>query len=427
MTLGLAACGMKGPLVLPPGPPPPPLIDSPKCPRCSLVGICLPDETNTELRSGGTDGSPDGAEDPPEEPGVPASVPESRPALRRLIPPREDGQPLYVQIQGAQVGRTGELLEIRSPDGERKTVPLRQISQVCLMGAVQLTHAAAQELCRREIDVSLFSYGGYHYGHLGGFSGQGVLLRLAQFERARDEAGRLPLVRPLIVGKILNGRTLLRRNTPADAREALEPTLLALKQRAAAAERAESEAELLGLEGDAARLYFGALASLFRPRSGARDEFDFHCRNRRPPRDPVNALLSFAYALLLKDVRVALVGVGFDPMVGFFHRPRAGRPALALDLMEEFRPLLCDSVVLSVINTEEVTADDFVRAAGAVALGERGRKAFLAAYERRLAQEVTHPRYGYTLSYRRVLAVQARLLARAVQGELPAYPSFRTR
>lgn len=114
-------------------------------------------------------------------------------------------------------------------------------------------------------------------------------------------------------------------------------------------------------------------------------------------------------------------------MVGFFHRPRAGRPALALDLMEEFRPLIADSVVLSVVNTEEVTADDFVRAAGAVALQDRGRKAFLAAYERRMAQEVTHHRYGYTISYRRVLAVQARLLARTVQGELGTYPSFRTR
>lgn len=406
---------------------PPPLLSSPKCPRCALVGICLPDETNAELQAEHVPPAEGQKPLTTAEPAAHDTASETPTVLRRLIPPSEDGQPLYVQTPGAHVGRRGETLAIRAPDGTCTPVPLRSISQVCLMGAVQLTHAAAQELCRREIDVSLFSYGGYHYGSIGGFSGQGVHLRLAQFERARTEASRLTLVRPLVAGKILNGRTLLRRNVAAEARESLAPTLLALKQRAAEAERAESEAQLLGLEGDAARLYFGALAGLLRPRSGARTEFDFHGRNRRPPRDPVNALLSFAYALLVKDVRIALSGVGFDPMVGFFHRPRAGRPSLALDLMEEFRPLLGDSVVLSVINTEEVTADDFVRAAGGVALTERGRKAFLAAYERRLAQEVTHPRYGYTLSYRRVLAVQARLLARAVQGELPTYPSFRTR
>lgn len=395
--------------------PPPPLADSPKCVRCAMVGICLPDEITAE-QSATPSADPKAL-----EPSSPRAV------LRRLHPPQEDGQPLYVQTQGAQVGRTGDLLEIRSPDGEKRTVPLRQVSQVCLLGSVQLTAAAAQELCRREIDVCLMSYGGYHYGSLSGFSGMGVQLRLAQFERAREEQSRLSVVRPIIAGKILNGRTLLRRNVREAEREAMESTLRTLKQRALDAEQAESEAQLLGLEGDAARLYFGALAGLFRPRSGPQTEFDFRGRNRRPPRDPVNALLSFAYALLLKDVRIALTSVGFDPMVGFFHRPRAGRPALALDLMEEFRPLIADSVVLSVINTEEVTADDFVRAAGAVALQDRGRKAFLAAYERRMAQEVTHPRYGYTISYRRVLAVQARLLARTVQGELGTYPSFRTR
>ena len=395
--------------------PPPPLADSPKCVRCAMVGICLPDEVRAEMDA------QESADPETPEPSSPRAV------LRRLHPPQQDGQPLYVQTQGAQVGRTGELLEIRSPDGEKRTVPLRQVSQVCLLGSVQLTAAAAQELCRREIDVSLMSFGGYHYGSLSGFSGMGVQLRLAQFERAREEQSRLSVVRPIIAGKILNGRTLLRRNVASEDREAMDSTLRVLKQRALDAEQAESEAQLLGLEGDAARLYFGALAGLFRPRSGPQTEFDFRGRNRRPPRDPVNALLSFGYALLLKDVRIALSGVGFDPMVGFFHRPRAGRPALALDLMEEFRPLIADSVVLSVINTEEVTADDFVRAAGAVALQDRGRRAFLAAYERRMTQEVTHPRYGYQLSYRRVLAVQARLLARTVQGELATYPSFRTR
>ena len=143
--------------------------------------------------------------------------------------------------------------------------------------------------------------------------------------RDAERLSCLPIARTLIAGKIQNCRTLLRRNVPEAARDGLQPTLRALKLRAADAEAATSEAQLLGIEGDAARQYFGAFAELIRPRSGARAEFDFNSRNRRPPRDPVNALPSFAYALLVKDLRIALLGVGFDLMVGVFHLPRAGR------------------------------------------------------------------------------------------------------
>jgi CRISPR-associated endonuclease Cas1 len=168
---------------------------------------------------------------------------------------------------------------------------------------------------------------------------------------------------------------------------------------------------------------------LLRPRSGdgGASAFDFEGRNRRPPRDPVNALLSFGYALLTKDCRIALRTVGFDPMVGLYHRPRQGKPALALDLMEEFRPLVVDSTVLSVVNTEEVQGGDFIRAAGSYTLTDGARRAFIGAYERRMETEIKHPLFGYTVSYRRVLEVQARLLARTVLGELEAYPSFKTR
>jgi CRISPR-associated protein Cas1 len=226
-----------------------------------------------------------------------------------------------------------------------------------------------------------------------------------------------------VVGKILNGRTLLRRNADAAAKGVLAE----LKQLADRAEEAPSEESLLGFEGSAARAYFAAFAELLAPRSGERSAFDFHARNRRPPRDPVNALLSLGYALLSKDARIALTAVGFDATVGFYHRPRHGRPALALDLMEEFRTLIVDSTVLSAINTEVVREAHFIRAAGGCALTDAGRKAFLGAYERRMDQEVTHPLFGYTLSYRRILEVQARLLSRVVTGELDRYPSFRTR
>jgi CRISPR-associated protein Cas1 len=155
--------------------------------------------------------------------------------------------------------------------------------------------------------------------------------------------------------------------------------------------------------------------------------FDFTKRNRRPPRDPVNALLSFVYAMLLKDLMATLVGVGLDPYLGFYHQPRYGRPALGLDLMEEFRPLVADSVVINLINNGEVRPTDFITRAGACALTPHGRKQVLEGYERRLDMLVTHPHFGYAISYRRIFEVQARLLARLLTGEINFYPAFCTR
>lgn len=181
---------------------------------------------------------------------------------------------------------------------------------------------------------------------------------------------------------------------------------------------------LIGIEGAAAQLYFANFSGMLK--SGAID-FDFKERNRRPPTDPVNALLSLLYSLLAKDLTITAMAVGFDPYLGFLHRPRYGRPALALDLMEEFRPIICDSVVIAVLNTGEIQMADFIRRGPAVALTEDGRRKFIKAYERRLDTLVSHPIFGYTISYRRILEVQTRLLARHLGGELPNYPPFCTR
>lgn len=155
--------------------------------------------------------------------------------------------------------------------------------------------------------------------------------------------------------------------------------------------------------------------------------FDFAGRNRRPPRDAVNALLSLGYSLLAKDLTIACYATGFDPMMGFYHQPRFGRPALALDLMEPFRPLIVDSAVITAINTRMVSERDFVFAGGGVALTGEGRKAFYRAYELRMDTLVTHPIFGYRLSYRRLLEVQVRLLAKVLDGEVAKYPVFVTR
>jgi CRISPR-associated endonuclease Cas1 len=180
------------------------------------------------------------------------------------------------------------------------------------------------------------------------------------------------------------------------------------------------------LEGDAAAAYFRAFAGLLKAPAGAPDPapFRFDARNRRPPTDPVNAMLSLAYAMLTRHLTVALASVGLDPYRGFYHAPRYGRPALALDVMEPFRPIIADSVVLAAVNTGEIGPGDFVSGATGTALTQPGRRRFVEAFERRLSQETTHPVFGYQLSMRRMLLVQARLLSRFLLGELPGYPHY---
>lgn len=385
---------------------PPPLTGdaAKKCEGCSLVGICLPDELNllqqpTEVRERTLSEA-----DPP--------------AIRRLVPSREVRRSVYVHEQGARIGVDGERLVIKGKEGKIEA-RLPNTSHVSVYGNVQISTQAIRALLDRDIPVLYFSYGGWFCGRTIALSNNAVDLRIAQVRIAQDEARSVSLARGLIAAKIRNGRTLLRRNHAA-----VDPVLLRhLEILATTAEDTTSAASLLGVEGAAARAYFSGLAGLLADADG----FDLDGRNRRPPRDPVNALLSFAYSLLVKDCTLALTTVGLDPMLGFFHRPRFGRPALALDMMEEFRPLIADSVVVGVVNTRVVTREDFIVHKTGVALKPAARKRVLLAYERRMEQEITHPIFGYRLSYRRVLEVQARLLARWVTGEVEAYPSFRTR
>lgn len=210
-----------------------------------------------------------------------------------------------------------------------------------------------------------------------------------------------------------------------NARSEVAAPVAELAELSARAAAADSVASLLGMEGAAARTYFRAFATMIRPEQQLPGlSFAFEGRNRRPPRDAVNCLLSFGYALLVKDLVATCVGVGLDPYLGVYHRPRFGRPALALDLAEEFRPLLADSVALNVINNGEVRPSHFVVRAGGVALTAEGRKAVISAYERRLDVEVTHPVYRYRITYCRVPEVQARVLAAWLLGEVPNYAAF---
>jgi CRISPR-associated endonuclease Cas1/CRISPR-associated protein Cas4 len=379
---------------------PPPLEDSPKCPRCSLVGICLPDEVNY-LKRGDA-------------------------ATRPLAVGRDEALPLYVQANQAKVTKKGETLEISINDQPATTARLIEVSQVVTMGNVYVTTPCLHELMRREIPISWHSFGGWFIGHTVGTGHKNVELRTAQYRASFDARMCLRIAKGLVETKILNARTLLRRNW----RDEAEPGVLMddLKRDADQATRASDLQELLGIEGAAAARYFGAFKHAIKRDTDAKTfVFDFTTRNRRPPTDPVNALLSFAYSLLARTWTIALTAVGFDAYRGFYHQPRYGRPALALDMMEPFRPLIADSSVLSAINNGEVRPSDFTSAAGSVSLTNDGRKRFIATFERRLSQEVTHPVFGYKLSYRRLLELHARLFGRFLLGDIKDLPSFTTR
>lgn len=396
---------------------PPPLVDSPKCPRCSLVGICLPDETLEAERF-----HPNA--DPRQLPLFEPASRRGKDEVRALAPARDDRRPLYVVGQGMSVGKSGEVLQVR--DRERKLVQearLMDVSQVNLFGNVSVSAPAVQALCEHERTIAYYSRGGWFYGTTQGLALKNVFLRARQFEQASRPLFARAVARRIVAAKIRNQRTLLQRNHVEPPRVALRR----LKALAQSAEVADSLESLLGIEGTAARLYFEHFGGMIKVDEGAWPAFAFDHRNRRPPKDPTNALLSLAYALLAKDLTVVCAAVGFDPYWGFYHQPRFGRPSLALDLMEMFRPLVADSAVLSAVNTGMVTAGDFVRAGQAVALTGDGRKGLLRAYEQRVDGLVTHPLFDYRVSYRRVFEIQTRLLARFITGEIDDLPTFETR
>lgn len=379
---------------------PPPLADSPKCPRCSLVGICLPDEVNFLKR-------------------------ETAPP-RPLAVGHDEAMPVYVQAHRAKVNKNGETLEVSIEEKPAATARLSEVSQLVLMGNVYLTTPTLHALMEREITVCWHSYGGWFIGHTVGTGHKNVELRTAQYRASFDEGRCLRIARGLVIAKIQNARTLLRRNWKDGSMP--EPLLDEFKRDIDHARRVGTMAELLGVEGNAAARYFRHFRQML-PREGdaASFAFDFERRNRRPPTDPVNAMLSFGYALLVRAWTVCLSAVGLDPYRGFYHQPRYGRPALALDLMEPFRPLISESSVIQAINNGEIKPTDFVSAAGSVALDADGRKRLIAAFERRLGHEITHPLFGYKVSYRRLLELQARLFGRYLLGELDDYPNFITR
>lgn len=357
---------------------------------------------------------------------------------------------MYVQSPRGYVRKDGERFIVEVEKERVADARIGEVSQLALFGYTALSAGALHECFRRGIPVSWHTYGGWFVGHTVGTGHHNVETRTHQYLASFDSNACLRLARGWVAAKISNCRILLRRNwrgsidawedPDAESEQPFEQTghsnvgaeappelLLALKDDAARALRAGSLDALLGIEGSAASRYFQNFAALLRQEKDKNLSFDFTGRNRRPPKDPANALLSFAYAMLTREWTIALSAVGLDPYRGFYHQPRFGRPALSLDMMEPFRPLIADSAILTAINNEEVKASDFVMVAGGCNLSDNGRKRFIGAFERRMEHEVTHPVFKYRLSYRRLLEVQARLLTRHLGGEIPEYPNIITR
>ena len=391
-----------------------------RCFGCSLATICQPEETLYCLGR---------QQLSPQE--------ETAAGITRVLPQGAEGAVLYLQEPGSHVGKRSEHLVVRKDGAEIQRTPIASIRQVVVFGNVQVSTQALECLATLEVPVVYMTGYGRFIAALQPAPTKNVLLRINQYRLFADPQRALMLAKAAVKAKVSNQRTLMMRCLrsrpidetvpgPESSRGSDEPAARDMSDLLSRLDRINDPAVLLGTEGQAAALYFSQFPRMLKASSPGRG-FDFKSRNRRPPRDPVNAILSFAYALLLKDCFSALCTVGFDPYCGFFHVSRHGKPSLALDLMEEFRAIIADSVVLTLINTSSLSPKDFLVWREACQLTEDGRKRFFQAYEQRKATVVTHPVFGYKMAYGRMLEVQARMLAAFVRGDIPEYTGFTVR
>ena len=336
---------------------------------------------------------------------------------------------LFVQAQGAYVRLDHETLKLEVEREPKLQVPLQHLGGMAVFGNVLLSPFLIHRFARDGRAISWFGATGRFQGRLAGPTTGNVLLRRAQYEAQADPERAATIARNVVAGKVRNTRSVVQRAareaaTGEDA-GALEATAKSLGFVLKDLQREGALDGIRGLEGQAARLYFDTFAAMIR---ADREEYAWSGRNRRPPRDRTNALLSFAYALVLGDCVAACEGVGLDPQFGYLHALRSGRASLALDLQEELRPILADRLALSLINRRQLRPKDFdERTGGAVHLNDEGRKKVIVAYQNRKKEEVTHPVLGQPVPLGLVPHVQARLLARHLRGDVPAYSPFTPR
>lgn len=333
---------------------------------------------------------------------------------------------LYVTTQGAYLSREGETVLVRVEGETKLRVPVHTLGGIVCFGQVSCS-PPLMELCgERKILISFLSEHGRYRARVEGPISGNVLLRREQYRRADDRELSAEIARGAVIAKIANSRTVLLRalrDHPANpGAPQLEHATLRLARIMEDLRRPVALDTVRGMEGEAARKYFDAFDHLI---TAQKEDFFFHERSRRPPLDNMNSLMSFLYSLLAHDVTSALEAVGLDPAVGYLHRDRPGRPSLALDLMEEFRPFLADRTALSLVNRQQVRGKGFRKTeTGAVVMNDDTRKEVLMAYQKRKQEEIQHPFLGETVAVGLLPHIQAMLLARCLRGDLDGYPPF---
>jgi len=321
--------------------------------------------------------------------------------------------PLYLLEQGSKLSCQSRLLVV-TKDGETLArLPMIQVSQVLVFGNVEITTPALKRLLDEGIEVVLLSQRGRFYGRLVGATGGNGALRVAQVLRSQDSLFALSLARHFVRAKLHNCRVLLQRYARRQEEPAIQAAVEGLERAIEQVERCRTLNSLLGVEGQGTAIYFGAWKSLLKP------PWQFHTRQRRPPPDPVNVLLSFGYTLLSQNLLGAVLAAGLDPYVGFLHQLSYNRPNLALDLMEEFRPVVVDSVVLRCLNNGILQPEHFQPGDSPerpIVLAEEGVKRFVREMEHRLEQDIQHPQTYERVTYRRLFLQQVYSLARTLQA-----------
>lgn len=333
---------------------------------------------------------------------------------------------LFVTTPGCYLRRRGGAVVVELDGEQRLHAPLLGIGSIMCFGAVGASPGLLGLCAEAGVPVTFLTASGRLLATVHGFDHGNVLLRRAQYRWADDPSRSTDVARSMVAAKIANSRTALLRAGRDNPGVGTSSTIAAaVGSLAAAGKRAVATTDLdslRGTEGDAAATYFGVFGELI---SNEAPSFQFRGRNRRPPTDPANALLSFVYTLLQNDARSACAAVGLDASVGFLHRDRPGRPGMALDLMEEFRPILGDRVVLALINRRQVTPDGFIdNEAGGIKMTDDTRKTVLMAYQRRKQDTIRHPYLGDDTTVGLLVHLQARLLSRYIRGDLDAYPAF---
>jgi CRISPR-associated protein Cas1 len=346
---------------------------------------------------------------------------------------------LYVVEQGAEVIKQGNRLVVKKFDKELESIPAFKLEQLILMGNIQISSQAIKFLLTEGIDTVFLSINGKYHGRLVSTFSKNIHLRRIQFLKLEDPEFILNTAKKFVAGKLANYRLLLRRYQKEAQREEVEKSIHFLRRHIDKVEEAKDLDTLRGVEGSASAAYFSALGHLIKS-----SEFRFEKRTRRPPRDPVNVLLSFGYTLLANTIQTYIDISGLDPYLGSLHAPDYGRPSLVLDLMEEFRPILVDTVMLRIVNTRGITMKDFYVPEDApiipgeeeleqigpmdypILLSHEGVKKWITIYEKRLSEQTFYPLTEQRLSYRQICEQQVRLFIQHLKGEMD-YKAFALR